>query len=358
MKVAIITMHAARNYGVAPQNYIETHGNECVIMDYQLPNQSTRGYLLNINGKFRKNAVTKLAYLMKTFLPKCLTTKLFHAFLNRQLHLSRPVRVRNGRPEDVPEADVYCAGSDQIWNPRANGGFHPMYFLEGINGKKISYASSIGIDRFTEDEKTAVQGYLQGFEHISVRELSGVPMLEELGYHADCVLDPTLLLEQKDWMEFAGEKISGEPYLLVYFFGNAKVVMNTATEIAKKRGLKIRRIAVGFEKYSTDQIVERFISPEHFVALFLNASYVITNSFHGTVFSVNFKKQLLVYPTTERNARFESVFRMFGLEGRNLRALDDEQVLNLHDVDYSAVFEKLEEMRKRSGVWLNNALHG
>ena len=188
MKVAIITMHAARNYGAvlqtyALQNYIETHGNECVIMDYQLPNQSTRGYLLNINGKFRKNAVTKLAYLMKTFLPKCLTTKLFHAFLNRQLHLSRPVRVCNGKPEDVPEADVYCAGSDQIWNPRANGGFHPMYFLEGINGKKISYASSIGIDRFTEDEKTAVQGYLQGFEHISVRELSGVPMLEELGYH-------------------------------------------------------------------------------------------------------------------------------------------------------------------------------
>ena len=156
MKAAIITMHAARNYGAvlqthALQKYHEMQGDDSVILDYHLPNQ---------------------------------TTKLFSDFQKRCLHLSDRVFFADGAVQGLPEADVYFAGSDQIWNSGANGGFHPAYFLEGINGKKVSYASSIGMDCLTEAQAQEMQGYLRSFSHISVRELSSISILEKLGFHA------------------------------------------------------------------------------------------------------------------------------------------------------------------------------
>ena len=298
----------------------------------------------------------KVAYLAKTILPKCLTTKLFLDFQNRMLHLSAPVVLEDGEVKEYPKADIYCSGSDQIWNPRANGGFNPVYFLSEANGKKVSYASSIGIHDLSELEEKQMKSYLREFANISVRELSSVPMLKEMGYDAFCALDPTLLLTQDDWTKFSHESIDEEPYLLVYYFGNAKDAMNTASLIAHKRGLKIRRIAVGFEKYACDEEIERFISPERFVSLFLNSSYVITNSFHGTIFSINFKKQFLTYPTTKKNARFDSVFQMFGLSDRNLQLYSSEEAVEIPDVDYSDVTQILNVRRRESGEYVEETL--
>ena len=365
MKIAIITMHAARNYGAvlqtyALQHYCEKIGYDAEVIDYKLPNQTTKGYLLNINSKFKKNVFLKTAYLAKTVLPKCITTKLFSDFIKRKIRTTEPVKIEDGGIK-YPKADVYCAGSDQIWNPRANGGFNSAYFLKGARGKKFSYASSIGIDSLTPSEQSEIKEYLKDFNYISVRELSSIPMLNQIGYSPVCVLDPTLMLNKDEWNDFSNdfekEEVNGEAYLLVYYFGNAKAVMNYASQIAKKRGLKIRRISVGFEKYSNDVIVERYITPERFVSLFSNASYVVTNSFHGTVFSINFEKQFLSYPTTENNARFASVFQMFGLEDRNLRLYSADEAVMLSDIDYTSVSAMLENKRKDSFEYIKCALH-
>ena len=133
--------------------------------------------------------------------------------------------------------------------------------------------------------------------------------------------------------------------------------MKTASMIAKKRGLKVIRIAVSFERYDEDDKVERFITPERFVTLFLNASYIITNSFHGTIFSINFNKQFLSYPTTENNARFDSVFKMFNLENRNLRLYSSVEATNVPDLDYDRVNRLLLERRKESRDYIKKSLY-
>ncbi len=361
MKVAIITMHAARNYGAvlqtyALQHYFEEMGNEVEIIDYKLPNQTIKGYLLNINNKFKKNPIIKLAYLAKTLYPKHITTRLFRDFQERRLKLSEPVTLDEEKRWNFPKADIYCSGSDQIWNPRANGGFNPVYFLDGVTGKKISYASSIGIPDLTDKEGKIIKEYLKDYCFISVRELSSIPILKNLGYRPVCVLDPTLLLGQEEWRYFSHGQVEEESYLLVYYFGNAKSILNIARQIAQKKGLKIRRISVGFEKYSNDDVIEKFVTPERFVSLFLNAAYVITNSFHGTIFSINFEKQFLSYPITENNARFDSVFQMFDLQERNLRRYSGEEYKELSDIDYVKVSGILEEKREESYVYLKRAL--
>ena len=132
--------------------------------------------------------------------------------------------------------------------------------------------------------------------------------------------------------------------------------MNIARQKTQKKGLKIRRISVGFEKYSNDDVIEKFVTPERFVSLFLNAAYVITNSFHGTIFSINFEKQFLSYPITENNARFDSVFQMFDLQERNLRRYSGEEYKELSDIDYVKVSGILEEKREESYVYLKRAL--
>lgn len=361
MKIAIITMQAARNYGAVLQTYalqyfLEKMGKEVEIINYKLSNQTTKGYLLNINKKFNKNLITKLAYLAKTLYPKYITTRLFSDFQKRKLKLSEPVTLDKEKRCNFPKADIYCSGSDQIWNPRANGGFDKAYFLTGATGKKISYASSIGIHDLTDEESQTIKEYLREYSSISVRELSSIPILKKLGYQSVCVLDPTLLLGKDEWSSFSEGKVEEEPYLLVYYFGNAKSILSIAKQIAYKRGLRIRRISVGFEKYNDDDVIEKFITPERFISLFLNAAYVITNSFHGTIFSINFEKQFLCYPTTENNARFDSVFQMFGLEERNLRNYSSEEYNELSDIEYARVLKILEEKREESYVFLQHAL--
>ena len=361
MKVAIITMHAARNYGAvlqtyALQYYLEKMGNEVEIIDYRLPNQSTKGYLFNVNSKFKKNPITKLAYLAKTLYPKYITTRLFRDFQKRRLKLSCPVTLDEKKRWKFPSADIYCSGSDQIWNPRANGGFNSAYFFDGVTGKKISYASSIGINDLTDEEEQIIKENLRDYSSISIRELSSIPILKKLGYQAVCVIDPTLLLKKEEWECFSDGELEEEPYLLVYYFGNAKSILSTANQIAHKRGLRVRRISVGFEKYTDDDVIEKFITPERFVLLFLNASYVVTNSFHGTIFSINFEKQFLSYPTTDNNARFDSVFQMFDLQGRNLRKYSGEEYINLPDIDYVRVSRVLAERREESYIYLKHAL--
>lgn len=355
-------MHAARNYGAvlqtyALQEYFKNIGCEVEIINYKLPNQSIIGYLFNVNEKFKKNILFKIGYITKTILPKCMTTKLFLDFQKRKLNLSPKVIVQNNKLHGYSKADIYCAGSDQIWNPRANGGFNPAFFLSGVVGKKISYASSVGIYDLTEVEKRKISEYLTEFDKISVRELSTVPLMKKIGYDVNCVLDPTLLLTNDDWKAFSNENIGNNQYLLVYYFGNTKKIMKTASMIAKKRGLKVIRIAVSFERYDEDDKVERFITPERFVTLFLNASYIITNSFHGTIFSINFNKQFLSYPTTENNARFDSVFKMFNLENRNLRLYSSVEATNVPDLDYDRVNRLLLERRKESRDYIKKSLY-
>ena len=351
-------MHAARNYGAvlqtfALQEYCNKQGLSVEIVNYKRYNQTNIGYLFSINKKFQDSNLKKILFFIKTIIPKIKTTKLFSSFLKRRLNITKHEILVNSKLNLIPQAEVYCVGSDQVWNPCANNGLDKMYFFDGVKGKKISYASSIGVQEVNDDTKNLYKKYLSSFDSVSVREQTSIAILNDCGIKANCVLDPTLLLDIDEWKSFCkNEQIKSEPYLLLYYFGNATNIMDTASEIAKDKKLKIKRISVGFERYMNDEDVERFISPERFVALFLYSSYVITNSFHGTVFSINFRKEFLTWPVTENNARFTNVLALFNLENRNLRTVKNYD----NEIDYDSVFKILEQERHYSKNYLNNAI--
>ena len=361
MKIALITMHAARNYGAVLQTYALQHilqllGNEIVIINYKQDNQQLWSYMFHVNKKFRKNPFLRFAFVIKTVIPKIRTSVLFSKFISRNISISPIVRSGSEITQKV-KSDLYLVGSDQVWNPQANDGLDGIYFLDNCKGVKASYASSIGIYGLNNEEQQYMKRKLQDFKRVSVREISSIPILKQLGIDAECVLDPTLLIDQDGWKRLATPISLGDNYLLVYYFGNANNIMYIAKKIAKERGLRVCRISVGFEKYKEDDIVVRFVSPEQFVSLFLNTSFVITNSFHGTAFSVNFSKEFLCYPTTEHNALFDSILQMFSLEKRNLRELDENTLGDLKPIDFVILQEKLHEQRKKSMGYIESILH-
>lgn len=360
MKIVIITMHAARNYGAvlqtyALQKYLEERGAKVEIIDYRRDNQKLVGYLFNVNAKFRSSKLKSLLFIIKTFIPKLFTSRLFSKFLQRKIHLSTPVK-HGDLIVDTVKADVYCTGSDQVWNPLANNGFNRMYFLEGAY-PKVSYAASIGIHSMEKQYQEEMSELLKDYCAISVREQSSISILEKLGMKGECVLDPTLLLTSDDWDKFATVgNIIPSKYLLVYYFGNTAVIMQMAQKIACEKSLRIVRVSVGFESYREDDIVLRFMTPEKFVGLFSKASFVLTNSFHGTAFSINYSVDFLVYPTTEHNARFDSILDMFDLQSRNLRLISDPLTSAQCRIDWDSVQKELNSRRKSSYRFIANNL--
>lgn len=360
MKIAFITMHAARNYGAVLQTYalqkvLNQMGHESIVIDYRRNNQKLFGYLFYVNEKFRKNFILSTAFVFKMIVPKIKTSILFSKFLSRKIHLSCKITKAKNVEKKI-HADIYCVGSDQVWNPKANNGFDKMYFLNGCKAKKISYASSVGVYDLNAEDLNVLGDFLSQFSSVSIRESSSIPLLQKKNIAATCVLDPTLLINHVEWERFSSNiKVPGD-YLLIYFFGNAKDIMDAAVRVAKLRNLRICRISVGYETYSNDDVIFRFISPEQFVSLFSNASFVITNSFHGTAYSVNFSKQFLVYPTTEKNARFDSILQMFHLEDRNIRQLNANQIDDIKDIDYSLIRNELNNQRDKSYQYLFDAL--
>lgn len=360
MTIAFITMHAARNYGAVLQTYalqqvLESLGHQTVVINYRRKNQKLWNYLFHTNKKFKQNIIYRSAFIFKTIIPKIRTSILFSQFILRHISLSPIVKCGN-KIESKVNADLYLVGSDQVWNPQANDGFDSMYFLNDCKGKKASYASSIGIYELNASERKYIKEKLQHYQRVSIREISSILLLDQLGIKAECVLDPTLLLNRDDWEHLAVPINVENNYLLIYYFGNANGIMHIAKKIAKKRGLRICRISVGFEKYPEDELIVRFVSPEQFIYLFLHTSFVITNSFHGTAFSVNFCKEFLCYPTTEHNARFESILQMFDLKNRNLRKMSTEILDNLESINFVLVQEILQKQRSKSIQYIEEVL--
>ena len=357
MKIAIITMHAARNYGAvlqtyALQKYFEDKKAEVEIINYRRKNQKLLGYLFYVNTKFKGRKLKSILFIIRSFIPKLCTSRLFSKFLKRKIHLSSPVCTSDSI-EKIVKADVYCTGSDQVWNPLANSGFDPKFFLEGVS-PKVSYASSIGLHTLEPQYLVAMKKFLISYKAISIREQSSLNILDSLGLKGVCVLDPSLLLTREDWNIFSTlyNKMSGK-YLLVYYFGNAVAIMRIAKKIANNKGIRVVRISVGFEKYNEDDIVRRFPTPEEFVGLFSKASFVMTNSFHGTAFAINYGIDFLAYPTTDHNARFDSILDMFNLQSRNIRLLQDPVLASQESIDWDNVNQILAKKRKFSYLYID-----
>ena len=258
--------------------------------------------------------------------------------------------------------DVLCIGSDQVWNYMKGYSLEPFFAcFDKNNTKKITYASSIGLSSLSVEAEQVFKKELASFAYISVREQQASEILEKLlNRKIDVVLDPTLILNKQEWIEVAKyDMCPKEKYLLVYIvtIKPCDYVLTLARHIAKQRNLKIVRICRDAYPEHSGSDVEEILTagPSDFVGLFSKAEFVVTNSFHGTVFSINFSKPFysVIKSHHSTNSRLTSILKKLGLEDRIVPV--GSQLPMISDIDFSDPSAKLETERKLSIEYINKA---
>lgn len=360
MKICTITCHDVYNVGAslqayALQTYLAALGHDVRIIDYK-PEYLSRHYRLDIvgNPKYDKPFL-KQAYLLAKLpgrlrmLPR---KKAFDSFKAKYLHLTRRYGSNDELCADPPEADVYIAGSDQIWNPLFPNGKDPAFYLAFVrHGNRASYAASFAVDAFPEELRSVTAQYLSHFSHISVRERSALAVLAEMGIQGGVsTLDPVFLLDREYWDAMAQTPFTeNEPYIFVYDFDNSPAIRKIAERIAAERNLRIYSL---FKLAYADRCFP-LCGPEQFLGLLKNASFVLSNSFHATAFAVIFEREFAVVERTEKiNTRMRDLTEVLGVSDHMVTA--NAEVI--YETDWGAVKQKLAVERDRAKSYLDEVI--
>ena len=255
-------------------------------------------------------------------------------------------------------AAVIC-GSDQVWNPDITGG-DMSYFLDfcGEETRRIAYAPSFGISDYSVDFKNQIHGELNCFHALSVRETPGQKVVEELtGRDVSLVCDPTFLLNAEEWYTLERpHPAAKQPYILYYTIRSSASLWNQCREFAKKKGLRI--VVVGgnllrqLKQKDKNIVYAMNIGPEEWLYLVHHAQYVVTNSFHGTAFSVNFHKDFYLGMSSLTNSRLHQIVDTLELGDR---VIGDNNWSD-ETIDYESVEQRLSPLRLSSLAYLKNAL--
>lgn len=363
MRIKTITCHDVYNHGAslqayALQCYLSDLGHEVEIIDYKPDYLNGHYKLWTVSNQVFNKPLVKQLYLLAK-LPIRLVAlrrkRKFDEFTRRYLHLTRRYHSNEELKTDPPVADVYVAGSDQIWNTLFKNGRDPAFYLDFApkKTKRISYAASFSTECISKEYKPFVQRMLQGFDAISIRERSSLPLLESLGrLDGVAVYDPVYLLSREQWNSLLPPSVIEEKYLLVYDTEHSEKLKNVAIRIAREKNLKIYNVS-GFRLGYADK--EYWASsPIDFVRLIRDAQYIISNSFHATSFSIIFQKDFCVINRSESiNERMVSLLNELGLSDRMY--IDDIPII-LKSVSYSYVFPLLQDRTINSRKYLEHAL--
>lgn len=267
--------------------------------------------------------------------------------------------------EQSKKYTAVMVGSDQLWSPSGiTSNFYNLMFADD-NTVKISYATSFGVSQINPKYHKIYNTFLNRLDFISVRENSGKKIVEELSSNkAEVVCDPVILLDAEQWLkEIPNKRLYDEPYIFAYFLGKSAEYRDAVTKFAKQKDLKI---VTEPHMDSYNKADENFgdytpfdIGPAEFVNLIRNAEYVFTDSFHGSVFSMLYQKQFLVFnrysdnSSSSKNSRIDSFCKNYGLSDRryNGNIADVENKINYEDV-----LGKVDEHRQKSKAFLDKAL--
>lgn len=357
MKVAVITRHAITNYGsllqtLATQSVINNMGHECVIIDYIRDDEHYTKYEhthLKHKQKWNKNIIRKAIYLALRQ-PECVASgRRFECEQKKLLNLSRRYKTKNELLFAKPLADVYMTGSDQVWGLVSSGLYDDVYFLSFTDesDKRVSYAASFGKSEITNEIREYYKKWLIRYDCISVREDSALKIIQEMGISAYQVLDPTLLLGENYWKQYM-EPIKHNKYILVYQLHDDNTIGNYASKIAELTHLPIIRISTSFHHVLRKGEFIWCPSIGKFLSYIKNAEYMITDSFHGTAFAINFNISFVeTLPSNFTGTRNISLLNMIGLADRLLDDVNNTDLMFTR-IDYIRVNQILEEKRKES----------
>ena len=270
---------------------------------------------------------------------------------------------------DIKEGDfdVLMAGSDQVWRPKYNRSYGRTienaffdFAQQWKHVKRIAYAASFGTDdwEFTNEQTTRCSELAKLFSAISVREQSGIALCKErLGVTATHVLDPTMLLDRKNYEELIAQcpdTHSPSGNLLCYILDETEQTTNIINHIAKEKGLTPFRANSKVTDKNAD-ISEKIQPPvEQWLRNFKDAELVVTDSFHACVFSIIFGKPFVVIGNKNRGiSRYESLFAMLSMDVHPIFSVEDVISMN---TNYDEVYYQLDKQRNKSICYLEQSL--
>ena len=362
MKIGIITFHRAHNYGAVLQCYALSHilkslGAHVDIIDYY-PSYFKEEYAFFPKKKFLSFSLkSKISFFIKfllTIVPRYRRYKGFNQFIKR-LPLSSVIYDQDSK---FPELyDCIFWGSDQVWNPLLTCGedrFFAGNFTKG-NTRFIAYAASTSPRLLNMKYREYFCDIISRFDNISTREVGFCQYLNNL--QKGCalnVLDPVLLLKKSAWEQLS-KRTSLKDYLLIYTVPQNRKIYQIATKIARKKNLRIIEIRPSVI-LSFRQNLLQDSSPNEFLGLFLNSSFVVTTSFHGTAFSVKFQKNFITLKmNSDIDARASNLLTSLDLTDRLVDDYDDNVIDN--NINYAVVDQKLNILINDSFNYIRNSLN-
>lgn len=268
------------------------------------------------------------------------------------------------KAECADRYDKVITCSDQLWSPSAlASGFYNLMFVPD-NVLKVSWASSFGVSKIPSYQIRRTKKYLERIEHISVRENQGAEIVKELtGRQVPVLMDPVFAFSKEEWNEIVPfEKPEWDDYIFCYFLGNDESHRTAAKTLAEKTGKKIVTLRHLDNYVDKDENFGDYapydVNPAYFLNILRNASYICTDSFHGTAFSIIFEKQFLVFDrysnksSNSKNSRIDSVCANLGLENRRFADTGSITDLMIADIDYTSVSKKVEGYRDNTKEYL------
>ena len=371
MEIGILTWLHNGNYGTvlqayALQRYLRDKGYEVHNLDYA---PSALEKVLNLLKS--KNSPSLFLEKWENYLTRKKAShqkleskyKKFDVFLENNFHLTDRIISPKQIKSYSDRFEVFICGSDQIWSPML---FNPVYYFDFVDDSKIkiSYACSFGVSEIPDNKRNVIKGLLQRYTNISVREQEGCRIVYKLlEQQVPVVVDPVFLLEQSEWDKIAAEKLLEEDYIFAYFLSNNDEHVKIAMDIAGQYNLKLVLVPVTKEQYDIDAILVEDAGPEEWISLIKHAKIVLTDSFHGSVFSLIYEKKLMIFKRfsdnskKSQNSRIYTLIKQYGLEDWLVSGRDRESYLqNLEDKydtkRYKAIKECIRCNSDDSKKWL------
>lgn len=365
MKIAVITRHGIINYGsllqtIATQKAIERCGCECEIVNYIRTDEEYRNLektILKTKNNWNKNLFKRFIYLVLRQSESMIAGRKFSKMQSQYLNLTRRYSSLEDLQKNKPVADLYMTGSDQVWGPVADGSYDSSYFLSFTlpQDKCVAYAASFGRTEYNEKVKQNFRRWLSRYNEIAVRENSAVDLLNEIGIKSYQVLDPTLLITASEWSRIA-TKAPKKKYILVYQLHNNYKLNEYAKKASKELKLPLIRISPTLHQFTRSGKFKYLPDVSEFLAYIKNAECMITDSFHGTAFAINFNTQFVeILPNNKTGSRNQSILQLTGLTERIVQNTDDLHLVH-EKIDYTYANEVLRREREKSEKILRELL--
>ncbi len=343
MKVGIVTIYDFFNHGNRLQNYALEQtliklGHEVTTL--AITPKKVYAYVLPVASFLPCIPVISRMNKSKKHTKKYLHNVIINNFSKKRLQ----------KLDD--EFDAFIIGSDQVWNPKYMANKFVSFLKFAGKEKCVAYAPSFGVDKLPKNLEKEFSEGLSHIKYLSVRENEGKDIIEkQIGGvgNAELVVDPTFLLEKKDWEKFA-EPVKNKPkdYILTYFLAPKKEYKQKVKEIEEKYNLEVVNMNSSFDKFYK-------ANPSQFVDLLLGAKLVCTNSFHGHAMSIILERPFVSFLSFKSTkSRIKTLLKMTGLEDRNWEKLQEKDYFAL---DYADVREKIKQEREKSFSFLENALN-